>query len=748
MKSITLNGIWDLSGKPQEQPNAQPIFLKAEVPGCVQLDLSREGFLPEDLFKGTNIRETEKYEDWEWWYERTFTAPEERENVFLVFEGVDCLAEYFLNGVKIGESENMLIAHEFEVGKYLIDGENTLMVHITSPVIANHYRDMDIMIQKCNHNPAVETGTRRAPHTYGWDIMPRAVTSGLWRDVKLEVRDKVYFKQYYIRTCPNTNYLGVDYEIIFELACKWSDFKDLEIEIFGNCGEDSSFHERYTVMETKIHRFYLNIENPKLWWPYGYGDPNVYDVTMRIYKAGELIHEEFTSFGIRTVKLEKSDTTDGKDGQFRFLINDVEIMCKGTNWVPLDAFHSRDAERYEPALAMVKDLGCNIIRCWGGNVYEDHAFFDFCDRNGIMVWQDFSMACRYYPQDPEYAELIRKEATAVVRKLRNHPSIILWCGANEIDNLYHANRIPITANKLTFNVIPDVITYNDFGRPYITSSPFISMKVYESGRLDNWPEHHPWGARDYFKNDTFARAKSHFISEMGYLGTPSVKSLRKFIESESLYPDPTKEEWILHSSDQRMNPARIKNYALQLGQFFSEVPTDIENFVLASQITQAEAKKYFIEHIRVNRPNKTGIIWWNLLDGWPQLSDAIVDYYFDKKLAYEYIKRAQQPFALCADDLWHWSVNLYACNDTLVEKRGKYTIIDAQTDEVIGQGNYIAAANGSTKIHAIPVGYTEHKMLIFKWENEDGTTGFNHFLCGYPPFELNEYKALMEKWGL
>lgn len=746
MKTISLNGIWQLSGKPQEE-DTERITLSAEVPGCVQLDLSREGYLPEDLFKGTNLRQSEKYEDWEWWYSRTFEAPKERENVFLVFEGVDCLAEYFLNGQKIGSSENALIAHEFEIGKYLIDGENTLEIHLSSAVIANHYRDYELMYQKSNHNPAVEAGLRRAPHTYGWDIMPRAMQVGLWREVKIEVRDVVRFKQYYFRTCPNTNYFDLDFEMIFELECKWKDFKNLEIEVFGNCGEDSSFHERYKVTDTKIHRFYLNIDNYKQWMPYGYGEPNVYDVTMRIYKDGVKVNEEKTSFGIRTIELDKTAITDGKNGKFRILVNGVEIMCKGTNWVPLDAFHSRDAKRYAPALEMLKDLGCNIVRCWGGNVYEDHEFFDYCDRNGIMVWQDFAMACHYYPQDDEYCELMRKEATAIVRKFRNHPSLVLWSGDNEIDVLYHANRIPTKANRLTHEVIPNVITYNDYGRPYITSSPFISDEAYETGQWNIFPEYHTWGMRDYFKNDEFIDSTAHFISEMGYLGCPSVASLRKFIESEDLMPNPDSEEWIWHSTDTRHNNERIKNYKNQLEQFFGPAPENIEDFVTASQITQAEAKKFFIEHMRIGRPTKTGIIWWNLLDGWPQLSDAIVDYYFDKKLAYWYIKRSQQPFAICIDELKGWQMNVYACNDTLEEKKGIYSIIDADTEEVILEGNFNAKINTSTKIGAFPMNYTDHKLLIIKWQIGD-EQGINHYLCGYPPFDYKKYNKLAKKWGL
>ena len=166
MKTITLNGEWRLSGKQQESED-EPLVLKAEVPGCVQLDLSREGYLPEDLYLGENIKETEKFEDWEWQYERTFTAPLERENVYIVFEGVDCVADYFINGQKIGESKNMLVEHEFEIGKYLKDGENTVAVNIKSAVIAAHYAEYDIISVMSWGDKPVETSLRRPPHSYG-----------------------------------------------------------------------------------------------------------------------------------------------------------------------------------------------------------------------------------------------------------------------------------------------------------------------------------------------------------------------------------------------------------------------------------------------------------------------------------------------------------------------------------------------------------------------------------------------------
>lgn len=740
METVSLNGTWQLRGRRQEGEPSAELTLTAKVPGCVQLDLSREGYLPEDLYLGENIKEAEKFEDWEWRYERTFTAPDERENVFMIFEGVDCVAEYFINGEKIGESENMFVSHEFEIGQYLMDGENTVAVNIKSAVIAAHYADFDINSAMSWDSTPIETALRRAPHSYGWDIMPRAVTAGLWRDVKIEVRDKIYFSQLFFR--PSLK----NCDIMYELKCKWSDFNNVELAFKGSCGDDSGFETRFPVKKGKISRYCIEIKNPKLWWPYGYGEPNIYDVTAQIYKDGELVHEEKTHFGLRTVSLDKTDTTDGVNGQFRFLINNVEIMCKGSNWVPMDAFHSRDAQRYAKALELVKDIGCNILRCWGGNVYEDHEFFDFCDRNGIMVWQDFAMACRLYPETESFKKLLFVEAVKVIRKLRKHPSIILWSGDNEIDlvisSIYDPNK-----NTLTREVLPTAVRLNDIGRPYLASSPYISTEAYKKrGSAVTYPEDHLWGPRDYFKSDYYKNSKSHFVSETGYFGCPSIKSFKKFITAEKLWPY-YNSEWILHSSDQNGNDNRIAQMEKQVKQLFGEVPEKPEEFVTASQISQAEAKKYFIERVRVGRPEKTGIIWWNLVDGWPQMSDAVVDYYYDKKIAYGYIKRSQAPFVIAAGEISDWTLPIYACNDTLEGKSGNFIVICAETDEILFESGFEVGANQTKLLTRMPIYYSDHKFLIFEWDI-NGEKGINHYLCGYPPFDLEKYKLLMQKYGL
>lgn len=742
MKTISLNGTWALRGSRQDYFPVEEICLEATVPGCVQLDLSRSGYLPEDLFMGENTVLAEKYEDWQWWYQRHFTAPEVRENVYLVFEGVDCIAEYFLNGNKIGESENMFIAHEFRVDPWLQEGDNVLTVHIKSAVVEAQNKDYYVKLLNADRHLEARY-IRKAHHSYGWDIMPRLVTAGLWRGVRLEVRDRIYFTQTFFKILEN------DYRFFYTLDCDWRSLQDVRIVLSASCGEDSSFCVQHSCRK-KFGSFRFNIPNQKKWFPYGYGDPNIYDGTVKIYQQDQLIHEEPISFGIRQVTLDRHQPIDGSAGQFRILINGIEIMCKGSNWVPLDALHCRDAERYDRALELVKDIGCNILRCWGGNVYEDHAFYDFCDRNGVMVWQDFSMACVFNPETEDFQKNLANEVTAVIRKLRNHPSIILWAGDNEVDAC--ADGYNPATNSNTRVIIPKCIELNDFGRPYLPSSPYIPGEAFEAGirsqeQGSTLVEDHLWGPRDYYKGDFYKDNSAHFVSETGYHGCPSLESIQKFITPERVWPYHDNPEWILHSSDQQGDPGRLLLMEKQVRQLFGEVPTDPQTFILASQISQAEAKKYFIERMRVGRPDKTGIIWWNLLDGWPQMSDAVVDYYFTKKLAYSYIKRSQAPFVIAANEIGHWNLALYACNDTLLEKAGYFTVRDATTDELVYEGDFTAPANTSTRIANLPTYYSEQKILIFQWEIGE-ESGWNHYLCGYPPISLTMYQKVLKKYGL
>lgn len=749
-----LNGTWDLTyfeqtddniKKPSELKKYNYKNISCTVPGNVELDLSRAESLPEDLFMGENILKAEQYETYEWWYHTVFTHKLGNERLFIHFEGVDCFAEYYINDILVGTSNNMLIPHEFDITDAIRDGENELYVRIKSAVSEENKIPQTLYAMACGWQSSTNSSSvRKAPHMYGWDIMPRAVSAGIWRDVYLKTYPECYFKQLYIvpYSANSVNDEHATLKINYELNLPGKYFKrDNKIRVCGICGE-SRFDAEMKIIFKSGH-VVAEVENPKLWFPYGYGEANLYDVTVELISDGETVCSHKVKHGIRTVKLERTPSTDGKNGKFRIMVNGVEIMAKGSNWVPLDAYHSRDKERYPKALSLVKDIGCNILRCWGGNVYEDDEFFDFCDENGIMVWQDFSMACFAYPRTDEFCGLIKKEVEVIVKKLRHHACIMLWSGDNECDTGVMYNVNPNITNRVTREIIPNILLDHDYIRPYIASSPFVSNEIYETKRYADMCEDHLWGARDYYKSDYYKNSKAHFVSETGYHGCPSPESIKKFITKEKLWPYNDNSEWILHSSDQKKNPSRVLLMANQIKQMFGCIPDNLEEFALLSQFSQAEAKKYFIERVRIQRPYKTGVIWWNLLDGWPQMSDAVVDYYFNKKIAYYYIKNSQTPFCIFADEIKDGKQRIVASNDTLNKAEGEFSVYDAETNEVYLKGKISMEKNSNMQLGSIDAFYSQKRMLIIEW-NVNSVVGRNHYIGYTVPYDKEQYKKWFE----
>jgi beta-mannosidase len=748
-----LDGPWKLYYFPQgkyhisspEQLKAQGLTpIEADVPGEVALDLSRKGELPSDLFFADNITKLRPYELYEWWYQREFPTPAGAagRRVELRFRGVDCLATYWLNGKKLGETADSMVEHSFDVTG-MLDGGNVLTVRLRSPIVeaAGKTYDPDVTFNAGKTNQE-STWIRRPAHSYGWDIMPRAVTAGLWRPVELIVHAPQEITNLYIATTaaqPGRARLSVSYQVSTDLAL----LPQLSLRLEGRCG-DSTFVFKQK-LEFVAGRFEGEVANPRLWWPHGYGDPNLYNVTTQLLQNDKVIASREDTVGIRKLELIRTETTSPeKPGQFLFKVNGVPILVKGSNWVPADAFHSRDASRYEKILALFIDLGCNFLRSWGGNVYEDDAFFDICDRHGIMVWQDFAMACEIYPQTPEFVDTIRQEAIAVVRKLRNHPSLALWSGDNEVDTIYYGRGFDPAHNQITRELLPAVVFEGDPYRPYLPSSPYMAPEVIATGNLRLMPEAHLWGPRDYFKSAFYTEHTAHFVSEIGYHGCPGLSSIKRFIDPQHLWPWQDNPQWVLHSTDMTGNPYRINLMANQVKELFGTVPDNIEDFVLASQISQAEAKKFFVEMTRLKKWHSTGVVWWNVMDGWPQFSDAIVDYYFNKKLAYYYIRRVQKPVCVMIDEPESWHCRVVAGNDSQEDASGHYRIWDADSGETLLEGDYATKANENLELGRIPIFHSGKRLFLIEW-TANGQRFANHYLQGFPPYSLDQYKTWLVK---
>ncbi|MEO6829701.1 MAG: hypothetical protein ABI164_07800 [Acidobacteriaceae bacterium] len=655
----SLDGKWKLIYFPQGKHQiADPAGLKALrltsieaiVPGEAALDLSRHGELPADLFFGENILTLKSYELYEWWYQHEFPTPRgiDGRRLELRFQGVDCLASYWLNGKKLGETANALIEHRFDVtGKLNSSAPNVLTIRLRSPIIEAAGKTYDPSDSAVVHHPD-QVWIRKAAHSFGWDIMPRAISAGLWRPVDLIAHAPNEITDIHVATESldgGRAKLAVSYELTTDLAL----LPQLQLRVEGRCGNATFVHTE------KLHFvagwFRIEIANPSLWWPKGYGTPNLYEVTTQLLRNNEVIASRKDFVGIRKVDFIHHDAKGlDEPPEFLFKVNDVPILCKGSNWVPLDVFHSRDVERYQQVMDLAIDIGCNILRCWGGNVYEDHIFFDICDRNGIMVWQDFAMACALYPQTPEFLEVIREEAISITRKLRNHASLLLWCGDNECDMFYQLAGLDPGNNQITRKVLPQVVAQCDPYRAYLPSSPYMSPEVISTGNKKLMPETHLWGSRDYYKSQYYLEESAPFISEAGYYGSPGLSSLKRFLDDKHLWPWQDNSWWALHSTSTALDP--VGNYRLANGgkELFGIIPDKLEDFILLTQITEAEAIKYFVERMRLNKWRTTGMIWWNLMAGWPQINVTVVDYYFNKKLAYYYIRRVQQPICIMVDE--------------------------------------------------------------------------------------------------
>jgi beta-mannosidase len=407
-------------------------------------------------------------------------------------------------------------------------------------------------------------------------------------------------------------------------------------------------------------------------------------------------------------------------------------------------------------LDLAEECGCNMIRCWGGNVYEDDLFYDICDERGILVWQDFGMGCAVYPQDEGFQQVLAREARAVVRRLRGHACIALWAGDNEVDQVPSwfgfGERDPNT-NVLTRVVLPQVLQSEDPSRPYLPSSPFVDEVAFQKGE-HLIPEQHLWGPRDYFKSDYYRNSLCHFASEIGYHGCPSPVSVRKFISPDKQWPPiadgVTNDEWLLHSTcavpGLGAGEGRIELMTNQIREMFGTVPDNLEDYAFASQCVQAEAKKYFIELFRTMKWRRTGILWWNLIDGWPQFSDAVVDYYFEKKLAFDFIKRVQQPLIVALREPSSWKQEIVACNDTRRALQVEYSIRDADTSQVLASGGARVGANATTVLTSIPFFNSEKRFYVIEWQSEIGA-GRNHYLAGHPAFDMETYRRWLAILG-
>ena len=736
--------------------------ITATVPGNFEMDFMREGLL-DDIYMGANTLATQKFENLHLYYFTEFTYTAEKDmDANLCFEGIDTAAEIYLDGEKIGFVENMLHAHRFPL-QGVQGGKHELLVHILPSAIYARQFEIPAMCFGMKYNTD-GIMLRKPGSMFGWDIMPRIVSGGIWKPVFIEYLPKARLVNPYTYTFKFCGKEGKSVWLItaFKIETEHDFITDYTVVLKGKCGE-SEFYKEYRPFSASA-RIEFPFENPKLWWPKNYGEPNLYDVELTLLYKGAVCDKVNYRLGIRTVWLKRTSQS-GDDGEFCFIVNGKKIFALGTNWVPCDALPSRNDEYTLRNIEMVNDLNCNMLRCWGGNVYPSDVLYDYCDEHGIMIWQDFALACGHYTDDARICALMQEEVKQIALEKRQHPSLVVWAGDNECDTTVSAcgtDRrtdddqpawINPNLNKLTREVIPRALRNYDAVRPYLPSSPYLDETSWRYGLPS---EDHIWGPRDYFKGEYYGNVTCHFASEIGYHGCPSPNSIKQFIPAEDLpktsiteiYENPA---WLVHAAGMEPcvegNPYsyRLPLMVSQVERIFGTASGDLDTYARQSQISQAEAKKYFIESFRLAKWRKTGLLWWNIADGWPQVSDAVVDWYGCKKIAYHYIKRSQQPFCMLCDEPKNGVIALYATNDKQVDLTAEYTVENLATGEMVASGTCTVKANEIVKAADLPD--AKGGFYLIRWKTEQGE-GVNHFVCNIGEgWTYETYKACMEKAG-
>lgn len=662
----------------------------AIVPGNAELDLMRANMLP-DLYFADNIRKAEFLESKDFVYVKDFEFNSDNDrHRELVFKGVDTIAEYYLNGVKIGESENAFVEYVFSVDNVLKNGSNRLVVHIFSSVNRAkkyEYTPLNIGI----YDGCYESLNIRKPaSSFGWDILPRAVSAGIFRDVYIQEYSSVEITDVYVATNRLVDNLAIlTVSVNARVADEFSG--KLTLKITGKC-KDSEFSKicPFTFTSKTVFPY---VENPVLWYPCGYGSPDLYDVTVELVADGKVLAQKSIRFGIRSVDVRYTEEI-GEDGNFQIFVNNELIKVKGVNHTPIDVYHSKDKEKYADIVDGIKNMNCNFVRVWGGGIYEDDEFYSLCDEKGVMVWHDFMLACHMYPQTKEFLDKISFECKNVVGRLRNHPSIIAWCGSNETDWMYTCIGLNPNDDKITRVVMKDVLSAVDPFRPFFPTTPYFSNEFIKkrggvfyvdlaeiTERRRPLPEEHYWWHRNDFLK--FIDQNHKFIMEIGFGGCNPPEELNKYLPKGWKFKDD--KYWVCHSYPTEDGRTTGLDY------LFDGVGDGDEELVSASRAYQAEAYKYVVERSRI-RPYFNGICLWNYRDGFPIFSSAFVGYDGDKRPAYFAVKNSYEPVQ-CIMKYENGKVEVYIVNDTPFEGKVVLKLSNASKQEIGIKANDILLAD-------------------------------------------------------
>ncbi len=662
--------IQSLAGKWEFSQLGGAEWLPGSVPGGVHTDLLAAGRIP-DPFMGDNEKRVQWVAEADWVYRRKFTCTSEllqEDMIFLVCDGLDTLATIELNGHMLDQTDNMFRRYEWEVKALLKNGgENTLTIAFASPVryitAKNAVRELVSPYHSIPGGPYI----RKAPCQFGWDWGPKLPPTGIWKDIRLEGSSQAWLEEIHLRQSHAGGQVIVEAQVSIQ---QWGQ-ASLELKIDITAPDGKAFTGGAEVTGNNIVSLRLPINNPVLWWPNGYGDQPLYQVTVSLSQGGppaeELIDQRTYQIGLRTIEMRQQEDEWGRS--FAFIVNGVKIFAKGSNWIPADSFPTRiTRDSLESLILAAAESHQNMLRVWGGGFYENELFYDLCDRYGILVWQEFIFACSIYPlHDPEFLENIHQEVIQNVRRLRHRASLALWCGNNEMEEGWLDWNWDTPENTDLKNAYDRFFHHDlkkwcqeeDPDHAYWPSSPssntpFIDANGQRQGDTHYWDVWH--------KGQPFTAYRQQyprFMSEFGFQALPPLETVRTYASEE---------DWNMTSYIMEQHQKNASGNAMMIRQMLDtfKLPKDFESLVYLSMALQAEGIRYGVEHWRRHPERVAGILYWQLNDCWPVASWSSLDYFGRWKALHYAARRFFAPVMLSIEDKTP-EMSVYVSNDLLTE---------------------------------------------------------------------------------
>jgi beta-mannosidase len=640
--------------------NIDSVWLEASVPGDVHTDLLKNGLI-EDPFYRLNEHDLQWIDKTDWEYKTEFDLSQKDLNshsLALEFQGIDTYSSIYLNDSLIGTTDNMFIGKTVDIKNFAKLGKNKLYIKLFSPInkgVKLHdslgydissFNGNDLAeIGKVEGNKRVSVFTRKAPYHFGWDWGPRLVTSGIWQPINIKTWNYFNIEDLYIRQISLNENASLVAEIELE---SYLEIDEMISEIYVDNQKVSTDLIYINKGANKIE-IPFTIKDYELWWPNGMGNQNMYDVKVKLQSNNNFVTSS-KRVGLREINLVTSQDSVGNN--FYFEVNKKPVFMKGVNYIPQDIFLNRVSDdKYEELLESAVDANMNMIRVWGGGIYENEIFYNLCDEKGLLVWQDFMFACAMYPGDEDFLKSVEQEAKYNVKRLRGHPSIALWCGNNEVRSAWKnwgwekdvmENQSPEIASVISkayddvfHKILPEVVNNLDTSTAYWPSSPGSTFsggtESYTSGDAHYWGVW--WGKEDF---ESYNQKVPRFMSEFGFQSFPEFSSVDKYTnESDySIYSEVMK-------SHQRssIGNSTIEDYMLR----HYNKPKSFKGYLYVSQILQAYGMSIGMESHRRNKGYSMGSLYWQLNDCWPVASWSSIDYFGKWKALHYSTKKAFQP---------------------------------------------------------------------------------------------------------